>query len=123
MRLFNGNPSRIGNIHHQTGFLKQHLCNLLIDRIIFCQKVDSLLLKLVGEFAVAPDCLAGDLAAAYGFAFAPDEQSRRLDDVLVDRLGRPAVVGDLLFGGNGHFKTCQTGLGRFDSCSLPPNTA
>ena len=50
--------------------------------------------RFFGEFAVAPDCLAGDLAAAYGFAFAPDEQSRRLDDVLVDRLGRPAVVGD-----------------------------
>ncbi|MCK6391394.1 MAG: potassium/proton antiporter [Azonexus sp.] len=50
--------------------------------------------RFFGEFAVAPDCLAGDLAAAYGFAFGPDEQSRRLDEVLVDRLGRPAVVGD-----------------------------
>ncbi|KAB2920041.1 MAG: potassium/proton antiporter [Dechloromonas sp.] len=47
-----------------------------------------------GEFAVAPDCLAGDLAAAYGFALAPEEEGRRLDEVLIARLGRPAVVGD-----------------------------
>lgn len=50
--------------------------------------------RFFGEFAVAPDCRAGDLAAAYGFTFAPDEQLQRLDEVLVDRLGRPAVVGD-----------------------------
>lgn len=47
-----------------------------------------------GEFAVAPDCLAGDLAAAYGFSFASEENGQRLDAVLANRLGRPAVVGD-----------------------------
>jgi len=47
-----------------------------------------------GEFAVAPDCMAGDLASAYGFVLLPEENQRRLDDVLVARLGRPAVPGD-----------------------------
>jgi cell volume regulation protein A len=47
-----------------------------------------------GEFVVTPDCLAGDLAAAYGIALADGEAGRRLDVVLLERLGRPAVVGD-----------------------------
>lgn len=47
-----------------------------------------------GEFAVAPDCMAGDLASAYGFVLPPEENQRRLDDLLVARLGRPAVPGD-----------------------------
>lgn len=50
--------------------------------------------RYFGEFAVAPDCLAGDLGAAYGFAFDSEENGQRLDAVLVKRLGRPAVVGD-----------------------------
>jgi cell volume regulation protein A len=47
-----------------------------------------------GEFAVAPEGLAGDLALAYGFAIDPDDGRLRLDELLVARLGRPAVVGD-----------------------------
>jgi cell volume regulation protein A len=47
-----------------------------------------------GEFAVDPSCLAGDLALAYGFALAPDEGGRSLRELLRQRLGRPAVVGD-----------------------------
>lgn len=50
--------------------------------------------RFFGEFVVAPDCLAGDLASAYGFALLPDEAGRPLAEVLVARLGRPAVVGD-----------------------------
>lgn len=50
--------------------------------------------RFFGEFAVAADCQAGDLAAAYGIALEADENDRRLDEVMVARLGRPAVVGD-----------------------------
>ena len=50
--------------------------------------------RFFGEFAVAPDCLAGDLASAYGFTLFPNELARPLAEVLVSRLGRPAVVGD-----------------------------
>ena len=50
--------------------------------------------RYFGEFAVAPDCPAGDLAAAYGFAFEAHENARRLDEVFIARLGHPAVVGD-----------------------------
>jgi cell volume regulation protein A len=50
--------------------------------------------RFFGEFAVAPDCLAGDLAGAYGFTLRPDEAGQPLGEVLVARLGRPAVVGD-----------------------------
>ena len=50
--------------------------------------------RFFGEFVVAPDCLAGDLASAYGFTLLPDEVGRSLGEVLITRLGRPAVVGD-----------------------------
>lgn len=50
--------------------------------------------RFFGEFAVAPDCLAGDLANAYGFPLAPDESAHTLGALLEARLGRPAVVGD-----------------------------
>ena len=50
--------------------------------------------RFFGEFVVAPDCLAGDLATAYGFTLLPDEVALPLAEVLVARLGRPAVVGD-----------------------------
>ncbi len=50
--------------------------------------------RFFGEFAVAPECLAGDLASTYGFVLPPDEAVRPLGEVLVLRLGRPAVVGD-----------------------------
>lgn len=56
--------------------------------------------KYFGEFAVAPDCTAGDLAAHYGFAFEVDENQRRLDEVFIARLGHPAVVGDRVQVGN-----------------------
>lgn len=47
-----------------------------------------------GEFAVAPDGLAGDLASAYGLPLTAGEASLRLAELLVARLGRPPVVGD-----------------------------
>lgn len=50
--------------------------------------------RFFGEFVVAPDCLAGDLATAYGFTLLPGEVTLPLAEVLVARLGRPAVVGD-----------------------------
>ncbi len=50
--------------------------------------------QFFGEFTVAPDCQAGDLAMAYGLRLEPSEVSLRLDRVLESRLGRPAVVGD-----------------------------
>ena len=50
--------------------------------------------RFFGEFVVAPDCLAGDLATAYGFSLLPGEVALPLAEVLVARLGRPAVVGD-----------------------------
>lgn len=50
--------------------------------------------RFFGEFVVAPDCLAGDLATAYGFTLLPGEVALPLAEVLVARLGRPAVVGD-----------------------------
>jgi cell volume regulation protein A len=56
--------------------------------------------RYFGEFAVAPDCPAGDLAAAYGFAFEAHENARRLDEVFISRLGHPAVVGDRVQVGN-----------------------
>ncbi|WP_341744491.1 potassium/proton antiporter [Azonexus hydrophilus] len=56
--------------------------------------------RYFGEFAVAPDCTAGDLALAYGFAFEEAENPRRLDEVFIARLGHPAVVGDRVQVGN-----------------------
>jgi potassium/hydrogen antiporter len=47
-----------------------------------------------GEFAVDPTCLAGDLAMAYGFTLVGDEASVSVGELLRQRLGRPAVVGD-----------------------------
>jgi potassium/hydrogen antiporter len=50
--------------------------------------------RFFGEFAVAPDCLAGDLAMAYGFELDAADAHRALHALLTMRLGRPAVVGD-----------------------------
>jgi potassium/hydrogen antiporter len=47
-----------------------------------------------GEFAVDPTCQAGDLAQAYGFALADGEELVSVGELLRQRLGRPAVVGD-----------------------------
>ena len=53
-----------------------------------------------GEFAVSPDCLAGDLADAYGFSFEDEENLRPLGEVFIARLAHPAVVGDRVQVGN-----------------------
>jgi potassium/hydrogen antiporter len=50
--------------------------------------------QFFGEFAVAPDCQAGDLASAYGFELDAADAHRPLHALLTMRLGRPAVVGD-----------------------------
>jgi potassium/hydrogen antiporter len=47
-----------------------------------------------GEFTVAADCPAGDLAAAYGLVLKPEETGMALADLVTRRLGRPAVEGD-----------------------------
>lgn len=47
-----------------------------------------------GEFIVDPMCPAGDLAQAYGFDLNSDEQIMPLRDMMRQRLGRRAVVGD-----------------------------
>ncbi len=47
-----------------------------------------------GEFTVAADCLAGDLAAAYGLALEPGEVGLSIAQLLVRRLERHAVEGD-----------------------------
>ncbi|MCK6412712.1 MAG: potassium/proton antiporter [Azonexus sp.] len=50
--------------------------------------------RYFGEFAVSPECLASDLASAYGFTLLEDEAGLSVAAVLQARLGRPAVVGD-----------------------------
>jgi cell volume regulation protein A len=47
-----------------------------------------------GEFVVDPECLAGDLADAYGLTIAEHERHQSVGDMLLARLGRAAVVGD-----------------------------
>ncbi|HRP97121.1 MAG TPA: potassium/proton antiporter [Rhodocyclaceae bacterium] len=47
-----------------------------------------------GEFTVAADCPAGDLAAAYGLILAAGEEMLPLGELFTRRLGRPAVEGD-----------------------------
>ena len=47
-----------------------------------------------GEFVVDPLCPAGELAQAYGFELAPDEHVMPLRAMMLQRLGRRAVVGD-----------------------------
>ncbi len=47
-----------------------------------------------GEFTVAADCLAGDLANAYGLQLAPGEAGLQLAVLIDRRLGRRAVEGD-----------------------------
>ncbi|MFP5400595.1 MAG: potassium/proton antiporter [Gammaproteobacteria bacterium] len=47
-----------------------------------------------GEFVVDPECLAGDLADAYGLTIAEHERRLSVGALLLARLGRAAVVGD-----------------------------
>lgn len=47
-----------------------------------------------GEFTVAADCPAGDLAAAYGLVLQRGEAHLPLGELVTRRLGRPAVEGD-----------------------------
>ena len=47
-----------------------------------------------GEFTVSADCLAGDLAAAYGLALDEGEAALPLASLVLRRLGRHAVEGD-----------------------------
>ena len=47
-----------------------------------------------GEFVVDPECLAGDLADAYGLSLAAHERELSVGALLLARLGRTAVVGD-----------------------------
>ncbi|NMG03922.1 potassium/proton antiporter [Azoarcus taiwanensis] len=47
-----------------------------------------------GEFTVAADCPAGDLATAYGLALEDGEAALPLASLLIRRLGRHAVEGD-----------------------------
>ena len=47
-----------------------------------------------GEFVVDPECLAGDLADAYGLTIAEHERRLSVGALLRARLGRAAVVGD-----------------------------
>ncbi len=47
-----------------------------------------------GEFVVDPECLAGDLADAYGLSLAAHERELSVGALLLARLGRAAVVGD-----------------------------
>lgn len=49
-----------------------------------------------GEFIVDPECLAGELAQAYGFVLEAHESTLSLRDMMRARLGRRAVVGDRL---------------------------
>lgn len=50
--------------------------------------------RFFGEFVVDPECLAGDLADAYGLVIEADERTQSVGQMLLERLGRPAVVGD-----------------------------
>ena len=47
-----------------------------------------------GEFTVAADCLAGDLAAAYGLVLDDGEGEMPLSTLVIRRLGRRPVDGD-----------------------------
>jgi cell volume regulation protein A len=47
-----------------------------------------------GEFIVDPSCPVGELATAYGFELAPEEEPLALADLLRERIGRRVVVGD-----------------------------
>jgi cell volume regulation protein A len=47
-----------------------------------------------GEFVVDPECLAGDLADAYGLTIVEHERRQSVGDMLLARLSRAAVVGD-----------------------------
>jgi cell volume regulation protein A len=47
-----------------------------------------------GEFVVDPECLAGDLADAYGLTIGQHERRQSVGDMLLARLSRAAVVGD-----------------------------
>ena len=47
-----------------------------------------------GEFTVAADCLAGDLAMAYGLQLEPGEEGISLRLLITRRLGRHPVEGD-----------------------------
>lgn len=47
-----------------------------------------------GEFTVAADCLASDLAAAYGLVLDEGEAELALGKLVIRRLGRHAVEGD-----------------------------
>lgn len=47
-----------------------------------------------GEFTVAADCLAGDLAMAYGLVLEPGEEGLSLRLLISRRLGRHPVEGD-----------------------------
>ncbi|MGL1834407.1 potassium/proton antiporter [Rhodocyclaceae bacterium SMB388] len=47
-----------------------------------------------GEFTVSANCMAGDLAAAYGLSLEEGEADVPLATLLVHRLGRHAVEGD-----------------------------
>lgn len=47
-----------------------------------------------GEFTVAADCLAGDLAMAYGLVLDENEQGLPLGALIARRLGRYPVEGD-----------------------------
>ncbi|MFN3986283.1 MAG: potassium/proton antiporter [Rhodocyclaceae bacterium] len=72
-----------------------------------------------GEFTVAADCLASDLASAYGLQLAPDEAAMVLRDLLIRRLGRQAVEGDRI--GIGAFMLTVRhldGRGRIDQIGL-----
>jgi cell volume regulation protein A len=47
-----------------------------------------------GEFTVAADSRAGDLATAYGLLLAEGDAALTLEGLVTRRLGRPAVEGD-----------------------------
>ncbi|MFV8826006.1 potassium/proton antiporter [Thauera sp. WH-2] len=47
-----------------------------------------------GEFVVDPECLAGDLADAYGLGIDARERTLTVGQMLLQRLGRAVVVGD-----------------------------
>ncbi len=47
-----------------------------------------------GEFVLAADAPADDVAALYGLELRPNERGRTLDDVIRSRLGDRVVVGD-----------------------------
>ncbi|WP_435751260.1 potassium/proton antiporter [Thauera sp. AutoDN2] len=47
-----------------------------------------------GEFVVDPECLAGDLADAYGLGIEARERTLTVGQMLLQRLGRAVVVGD-----------------------------